>query len=271
MLSTDQLDYELPQDRIATRPAIPRESARLLVTHRADPTRITHAHVRDLPSLLHEGDLLVRNTTTVIAARLHGTRADSGGRISGLFLESLAPDTWRCLLKANSRLRAGIQIALTPREPSASPLRISLTRKNDDASWIVTLEDPPSADITHLLDSLGLTPLPPYILAARRQHQQTISDDDDRAWYHTVFEDRSTIDDRGASVAAPTAGLHLTEPLLEQLASNGIAIEDVVLHVGEGTFKPVETENLEDHPMHEERFLVPQRTLEAIGRTRQQV
>ncbi|MFG0257131.1 MAG: tRNA preQ1(34) S-adenosylmethionine ribosyltransferase-isomerase QueA [Phycisphaerales bacterium JB043] len=268
MLRTDDLDYDLPGERIATRPARPRESARLLVVSRSSPTDITHAHVRDLPRLLRSGDLLVRNTSPVLNARLRGHRSDTQGAVSGLFLEAIAPTRWRCLFKANARLRPSTRITLTHTDPSAPSLEIILDTKNDDASWNISLIDPPAKDPHELLSALGLTPLPPYILAARKQQHIDEPDEHDRNWYHTVFEDLTTIDEHGASVAAPTAGLHLSEPLINTLRDSDISIADVVLHVGEGTFKPVETDSLDDHPMHSERFLVPQHTMDAIGRTR---
>jgi S-adenosylmethionine:tRNA ribosyltransferase-isomerase len=268
MLSTSQLEYELPKDRIATRPALPRDAAKLLLVSRTDPATITHAYIRDLHQFLDPSDLLVRNTTAVLAARLAARRADTNAKVTGLFLESITPSQWRCLFKANTTLRPDTVLNLVPQSPASTTISLTLQQKHPDGSWTVRVENPDNLSLPTLLNNVGLTPLPPYILAQRKLQNISEPDANDRLWYHTIFEDPATLDHKGGSVAAPTAGLHITQGLLDTLTTKGISIADVVLHVGQGTFKPIQTPTLDEHPMHAERFLIPQKTLDAILATR---
>ena len=245
-LTRADLEYELPEDRIATSPASPRDSARMLVVHR-DDNRIEHRRVADIGNYLNQGDLLCMNDTAVLPARLVGERADSGGRIEGLYLNSI-DGLWRVRLKSNGRLRAGIRINLSgPQGISGAMMLV----ERDGDGWHVE----PEKGTT--LEAIGHTPIPPYILKARRQ--QAPSDEQDRAWYRTVFQDP----DHAGSVAAPTAGFHFTPELLEQLSSKGVDQTHVTLNVGAGTFAPIATDNLEDHVMHEESWSVG---ADALGR-----
>lgn len=252
MLRTVELDYDLPPGLIATRPAEPRDSARMLVLWRSDPTRpIEHRAVRDLSEYLHAGDALVFNNTAVVPARFMGRRVETGGHIEGLFLEIVptqdARVSWRVLLKSGGRLHPGDHIELSDHDghPAGPSLELAT---NEDGEWIVQLEGDQSTLAT--LDLVGWTPLPPYILKARGDH--LLDDQEDRRWYQTVFADRA----QGQSVAAPTAGLHFTPGLLDQFKAKGVQRIDITLHVGAGTFKPVVTETIEQHPMHFERIEV---------------
>lgn len=261
-MRTSELDYELPDGVIATSAAEPRDAARMLVASRSDPDLLEHAHVRDLPRFLRPGDLMVFNRTSVLAARLVGLNTRTGGRFEGLFLHECpgpAPGAtrWQVLIKAR-RARAGAILTLLDHCDQPSDVELTLVEPagGDEGGWIAEARvgngtesraiAPGEQDA--ILARLGRTPLPPYILAARRESKQIIPDASDRVRYQTVYAD----DRASGSVAAPTAGLHFTSELLARLGAMGVASADVLLHVGTGTFKPVETDSLLDHPMHRE-------------------
>ncbi len=272
MLRTAELEYDLPASAVATRPAQPRDSARMLVVSRTDEGRIEHAQVRDLARFVRRGDVLVMNDTRVLPARIDGVKAvpsgapgdrgvgaaQGGGRVSGLFLAESAGAAgreWRVMLRTNGRLREGSKIRLrgATTEAVEGPT-LTLLRREGDA-WAASLEGiGPAESAGDVLGSIGATPLPPYILSARRDGGVEISDAEDRAWYQTVYARGGT--GAARSVAAPTAGLHFTSGLLGELDAAGVSREAVTLHVGAGTFKPVETEFVERHEMHEEWFEV---------------
>jgi S-adenosylmethionine:tRNA ribosyltransferase-isomerase len=301
MLRTSELDYHLPEELIATEPASPRDAARLMVLRRSDPSFIAHRHVRDLPEYLSQGNLLVVNRTHVLPARFRGVRTDTGGKAEGLFVQEFAEGchgltgvladkpcghaavqlTWQVLLKLR-RTKPGVLVRLLSSDGSPSPIHLRLIERmgseegDDAAGWRVAVEGHEPDDTTqHILDHIGLTPLPPYILAARRRHEEhapptlthPIAPDDrhDREVYQTVYAAAAADESHGrGSVAAPTAGLHFTPDLLARLAAMGIPRAEVVLHVGMGTFKPVETEFVEQHAMHSEWCTVPPETARAI-------
>ncbi|MCH2149261.1 MAG: tRNA preQ1(34) S-adenosylmethionine ribosyltransferase-isomerase QueA [Phycisphaerales bacterium] len=246
------LEYELPSALIATAPVRPRDSARMMVIHRDDGGRIEHRRVADLGEYLVPGDLVCMNNTSVLPARLSGHRTDTRGRIDGLFLEHVHP-CWRVMLRSNGRLRAGQSVTLLG--PNGNEGVITLRERDGDA-WLVE----PAADTR--LETVGHTPIPPYILRAR--HDGAVSDQEDRDWYRTVFADAA----EAGSVAAPTAGLHFTPALLERLSDAGIDQATVTLHVGAGTFAPVSAERLEDHVMHEEAWSIGTGTLNALAARR---
>ncbi|MDX2114236.1 MAG: tRNA preQ1(34) S-adenosylmethionine ribosyltransferase-isomerase QueA [Planctomycetota bacterium] len=264
MLPVEALDYELPGELIARAPVEPRDSARLLVVSRSDPRVMRHMTVRDLPEVLLAGDLLVMNRSAVLPARFMGRRADTGGRVEGLYVRSQG-DLWEVMLKAGSAVRPGLVVVLTGRDAGQAEYRLEIVERHDQ-TWLGRVTSPEGAavDGPTVLTAVGATPLPPYILAARKQRSEEIDDEQDRRWYQTVFA-RS---DRAGSVAAPTAGLHFTGPLLERLAARGVGRAEVVLHVGPGTFKPVSEAFVEQHPMHSETCAVPGRTLRALDETR---
>ncbi len=265
MLRTADLDYHLPAELIATRPAADRAGARLLVTQRASDEPIEHRAVRDLPDLLVPKDLLVVNTTKVIPARFAGERRDTRGRVEGLFLEARVGGEWLVLLKSNGRLRPGQEVVL---RGAGGQLTLRLRQREAEA-WVV--EPQSRAEALALLERVGRTPLPPYILRARRERdaQESLPGDEDadaldRAWYQTVYADATA----AGAVAAPTAGLHFTPQLLAELHARGVRRAEIVLQVGAGTFKPIETEHVEEHPMHSERFLVKREVMQRIIETR---
>ena len=256
-LRTDDLDYELPRELIATRPAEPRDSARLLIMYRSGDT-IEHRQVRDLPGYLRAGDTLVFNRTAVMPARLVGRRADTGGRVEGLFLEEVAQGQWLVMLRSNGRLRVGqrVQLLDTDGQPYESALELVEPRPE---GWLVNAGG--SQSVSAMLDRAGWTPLPPYILRARGEEK--IRDALDRQWYQTTFADPR----ERRSVAAPTAGLHFTPELLAKIENRGVRRIDIVLDIGLGTFKPITAETLDQHPMHAERFAVEPSAIEAINQT----
>jgi S-adenosylmethionine:tRNA ribosyltransferase-isomerase len=278
VLRTTDLDYHLPPDLIAMRPAEPRDAARLLVVSRSDDSFVEHAHVRDLPRFLEPNDLLVLNNTHVVPAWIAGKRADTGGGITGLFLREAPPGPaaarrWLCLFKGG-HLHPGVPMVLsrTAAGVTAAPseqVSITLISRDDSepGAWLVEVTSQ-SADTQTLLDRIGQTPIPPYIRKARKERHLDIPDTEDRTRYQTVFADPHTHDPASSpnsgSVAAPTAGLHFTRELLATLTASGIRRAETILHVGPGTFRPVETEFVEQHPMHGEWCSMSRQTLEAI-------
>ncbi len=260
MLRTADLDYHLPDRLIATHPAVRREEARLLVISRSDPSFVAHHVVRELPNLLEPHDTLIVNDTRVIPARLAGKRIETGGKVEGLFLECVGESTWRVMLKSNGKLQPNSRIELTPSQKidgknDARPVTIRLIQKQD-AVWTVECEEV-ALSPQDTLTRIGQTPLPPYILRARKERGELITDEGhDRDRYQTVYASKDA-----QAVAAPTAGLHFSKSLLQACRDRQIGEERVTLHVGAGTFKPVEAETLDDHPMHTEWCNVPASTL----------
>lgn len=267
MLRTSDLDYDLPAGCIATLPAQPRDAARLMVVNRAEGTIRAHATIRDLPQFLNAGDLLVLNTTRVIPARFEGVRVDSGGKAQGLYLASVPGEArrWTVYIKAR-RQAPGVEIDLM-REGRPVGVRLVLEQRStdEDGAWVTrVLGTDASETDEQVLERVGLTPLPPYILQARKTGGVEVADDADRARYQTVFAQA-----HGGSVAAPTAGLHLTPALLDTLREKGVGRADVTLTVGSGTFKPVEAEFVEAHPIHAEWCAMTPDTRAAILGTRE--
>lgn len=265
-MRTSELEYDLPEGVIATRAAEPRDAARMMVVSRSDPSLLHHRHIRDLPEFLRTGDTLVFNRTAVIPARLIGVNAATGGKVEGLFLHERPGQTpesarWQVLIKAR-RARPGTTLTLLDQDDRPSDVTLALIERasDDEGGWIAdarisagtgqetVIRSVGTGEHHAILARLGRTPLPPYILAARRESHEVIPDPTDRARYQTVYADAGAT----GSVAAPTAGLHFTPDLLARLAAMGVEQAQVLLHVGTGTFKPVETESLLDHPMHRE-------------------
>ena len=205
---------------------------------------------RELPERLREGDVLVLNDTRVIPA-MFGCHRRTGGRIEGLFLRELSLGRWQVMLRGGGRCRSGEVISLSGEDNCT----LMLSKRLDAGVWEVAVAPPVPAP--ELLDRVGRTPLPPYI---RRPGPMT--DAQDRAAYQTVFAARP------GAVAAPTAGLHFTEAVLEALRGRGVQLVTVTLHVGLGTFEPVRTERLEGHSMHPEWYELPAAAAEALAAAR---
>ena len=239
-------DYELPPHLIAQQPAPERDQSRLLVLRRGGPV-IAHRAFADLPELLAPGDLLVLNDTRVVPARLLGHRAGTGGKWEGLFLRETADGLWELLSQTRGRLGAGETVLVEA--PPAPPLTLELVSKTPDRHWLVRPHgDGPTAD---LLARYGQVPLPPYIRKGR-------AGEGDRERYQTVYARRS------GAVAAPTAGLHFTPELFERLDRRGVARAFVTLHVGIGTFQPIQVEDVTHHQVHREWGELPAATVAAI-------
>jgi len=262
---TSELDYDLPRDLIATHPPPRRDEARLLVVSRRDPDLLQDHVVSDLPALLRMGDLLVFNTSRVVPARLRGVREDTGGHVEGLYLRDEGPGSWAVMLKAR-RFAQGMRVRLSDADGAESGVSLELLGRAPDepGAWLVrVLDDDPTGTLS-LLDRIGATPLPPYIIHARRDAHEPGDEAQDRDRYQTVYADP----DQPGSVAAPTAGLHFTPDLLGRLRQAGLERADVVLHVGPGTFRPIQTPTIEKHPMHAEWCDLPPQAREAIVRAR---
>lgn len=267
-MRTLDLDFDFDPSLVAREPANPRDSARLLVYERANG-EVRHRQVRDLVEYLAAGDALVVNETTVAPARVKAVRGEGGARIEGLLLERRGERRWWALLRNTKRLRPGDRLRLVgPHEAAGGPrteYELRFDGREGEGSLVELLGDR-GADA--ILADVGWTPLPPYILKARKDAGQVDDgheDDADRRRYQTIFAAPT----EAPSVAAPTAGLHFTEPLLAALAAKGVERIPVSLQVGAGTFKTVETERLEDHPMHTERCLIRRDALERLRQARE--
>jgi S-adenosylmethionine:tRNA ribosyltransferase-isomerase len=272
MMHTRDFDYELPEELIAAHPAQRRDEARLLHL-RCDSGAITHGGIGDLPRLLRRGDVLVVNDTRVIPARLLGRRVPGGGRTELLLIRSVdtaepcppAPEgkascRWEALVRPGKKIRPGDRIVFGDGQLEGKVAHFA----PGAGSRIIEFQWPANQRWDEILDALGKTPLPPYILRRRQEGHRTYPWDDnlsipeDRERYQTVYARVP------GSVAAPTAGLHFTAELLERLTEQGIERVAVTLHVGPGTFLPVEVEEPEHHPMHEEEYEVSESAARTI-------
>lgn len=235
MSELDLYDYDLPKELIAQEPLVKRPDARLLVVRRAEGT-FEHAHVRDLPELLTPRDCLVFNDTKVVPARLEGYRTHTGGRWEGLFLDAEEHGLWRILSKSRGKIAPGETVTVV-HGASQDELPLEMIEKREGGVWIVK---PHSHEETFaLLERIGKVPLPNYI----RGGGMLASDVAD---YQTVYARFP------GAVAAPTAGLHFNERLLDQLRELGVGEAFVTLHVGIGTFRPITADTLDGHVMHRE-------------------
>jgi len=242
-------DFHLPPEQIAQRPASDRESARLLVLDRASGAVAAHTSVRALPDFFRPGDLIVLNDTKVFPARLLGRRDPSGGAVECLLVRRIDGDRWEALMHPGQKLHPGARVVF---EGAGVALRAEVLEQHHHGRRTIRLwSDADSVGVDAVVDAIGHVPLPPYI------HRS--DDAADRERYQTVFARA-----RG-SIAAPTAGLHLTPGLLVRLSANGVLRADVTLHVGYGTFKPVRTGQVEDHRVDPEPFEIPPEAASAIN------
>ncbi|MGC9454376.1 MAG: tRNA preQ1(34) S-adenosylmethionine ribosyltransferase-isomerase QueA [Phycisphaerae bacterium] len=243
-------DYPLEDELIAQQPVEPRDSSRLMVLNRRDGST-QHRVFRELPNLLREGDVMVFNDTRVIPAKFT-CRRSSGGRIDGLFLREPQPGRWEVLLRGARRCRTDETLSLV-----GSDAELKLLENTGQGRWFVEV-NPPGAAVD-ILESVGSTPLPPYI-----HRPGPLPDAEDRRRYQTVYADRP------GAVAAPTAGLHFTPRVLNELASVGVESVRVTLHVGLGTFEPVKNEELSAHDMHSEWYELSAGAAETLTAAREQ-
>jgi len=235
-----EFDYYLPKGLIAQKPAEPRDSSRLMVINRKTE-EIEHRIFRDIVEYIDEGDLLVLNTTKVIPARLFG-RKTTGAKVEVFLLEKVSNGVWKCLVKPGAKLKPGAEVVFK------KGLKAKIVERCPDGTRIVDFNTNNDVEIF----SYGEVPLPPYIK----------NPEVDPTRYQTVFAKEE------GAVAAPTAGLHFTKELIEKLKEKGVNFAEVVLHIGLGTFRPVKVENIEEHKMEEEFYMVPEETVRLIENTR---
>ena len=246
-MKTDDFDYHLPEELIAQTPLKDRSSSRLLVVDRKKES-FEDKHFTDILDYLKPGDALVLNETKVIPARIIGVKPETGGVVELLLLKDLGSDTWECLARPQKRLKTGTKIAFGAKTDK------------DQAPLVATVLDTLDEGITHvqfkyqgifleILDQLGTMPLPPYI------HEKL----KDQGRYQTVYAKNP------GSAAAPTAGLHFTPELLRSAEKQGIKIIKITLHVGLGTFRPVNVEDATKHKMHTEEYFVSDKSAKEIN------
>ena len=259
-MTNDQLlssyDYQLPPELIAQTPAVPRDSSRLLIVDSL--TSHTHGFFRDLPDWLLPGDLLVLNNTRVIPARLYG-RKSTGSPVEILLLEERQDNCWLALVKPGKHFKLGAEIwfeSLQPADEGKPSLLKATVMARDEATGgrILQFQVAPEDSFWNLLAQFGQIPLPPYVTSSQSQPSQ----------YQTVYAQQP------GAVAAPTAGLHFTEELLQRLQERGIEQAYVTLHVGVGTFRPVEVEDITQHLMHQEWVEVPEEAVTKIESVKEQ-
>ncbi|MET0336160.1 MAG: tRNA preQ1(34) S-adenosylmethionine ribosyltransferase-isomerase QueA [Caulobacter sp.] len=248
-------DFDLPEDRIALRPAQPRDSARLLLVQPGE--EMSDLIVRELPGLLQPGDALVFNDTKVIPARLSGARERDGNVtvVEATLHKRVAADRWTAFMRPGKRLKVGDRVVFGQAEDRACEgerLDATVMEKHDGGEVLLAFDlSGPALD--QAINTRGDMPLPPYIAAKRGEDAQ------DRSDYQTVYARED------GSVAAPTAGLHFTPELLAAIRERGVSTHFVTLHVGAGTFLPVKTDEVSEHKMHAEFGVVPRETAEALN------
>ena len=249
-------DYELPPELIAQNPAVPRDSSKLLVVNSAETGKTIpplHHIFRDLSELLKPGDLLVMNNTKVIPARLYGCRS-TGAEVEVLLLEERRHNCWLALVKPGKRFKVGSEIIFTAVDDGEQQeLRATVVESDPETGGrLLQFDLPPEVPLVQVLGKFGQIPLPPYITASTAADEQ----------YQTVYAQ-----EQGA-IAAPTAGLHFTPSLLEKMRNYGINQAFITLHVGIGTFRPVEVKDVTTHVMHKEWIEVSSDTVEQVLATR---
>ena len=245
-MKTADFDYDLPQELIAQDPLEQRDSSRLLILDKETGER-THKIFHDIIDYLHEGDCLVINNTKVIPARLIGEREGTGGKVEVLLLKRRSDNVWETLVKPGKKARPGMRLSF-----GGGLLHAEVQEVVDEGNRLIRFEY--EGIFEEILDQLGQMPLPPYIT-----HQLK-----DKNRYQTVYAKYE------GSAAAPTAGLHFTEELLEQIRAKGVKIARVTLHVGLGTFRPVKVEDVTEHHMHTEFYHVSEEAADIINETKKQ-
>lgn len=243
-MNINEFDYELPKELIAQTPLKDRSSSKLLIMNKNDG-KIKHEIFSNIINYLNSGDVLVLNDTKVIPARLIGEKEDTKAIIEILLLKDLGNDTWECLARPGKRLKIGTIVSF-----GNGMLKCEILEKLDDG--IVHIKLLYEGILMEILDKLGTMPLPPYI------HEKL----QDQSRYQTVYAKNI------GSAAAPTAGLHFTKELLKEIEKKGIIITYVTLHVGLGTFRPVEVDNILDHKMHSEYYEMSEETAKILNQAK---
>ena len=242
-MKTSDFYYDLPEELIAQTPVEPRNSSRLMVLPR-NGGKIEHKHFYDLPEFLKPGDCLVLNNTRVLPARLYGTREDTGAVVEFVLLRQHGNKLWECLAGPGKKAKTGYKFRFSDK------LTAIVTDVLEDGNRMI--EFACEGDFFAVLDEVGQMPLPPYIKEKLK----------DKERYQTVYSK-----DAG-SAAAPTAGLHFTKEMLENIRAMGVNIAYVTLHVGLGTFRPVKVEDVTQHKMHTEHYYIPEEAAKTINDTR---
>ena len=237
-------DYDLPEELIAQTPLEDRTASRLMVLDRKE-NKVSHESFKNIKQYLKKGDCLVLNNTRVIPARLYGVREDSGRNIEFLLLNHLDTTRWETIVKPGKKLKTGHRVVF-----GGGELIANVVETLDNGSRIVEFEY--EGLFENVLDRLGEMPLPHYITEKL----------EDRERYQTVYAKYD------GSAAAPTAGLHFTKELLQEIEDMGVNVAYITLHVGLGTFRPVKVDNIEEHDMHSEWYSVPPETAEIVNKTK---
>lgn len=245
-MNINEFDYHLPEELIAQKPVDKRDFSRLLVVHR-DTGAVEHKHFYDILDYLNEGDCLVMNNSKVLPARLFGTKAETGAKVEFLLIKRLHDDVWETMVRPGKRLKPGDSVIFS------DDFSADILDYGEDGTRIVEFHY--NGIFMERLEELGKMPLPPYI-----ERESELSDKDR---YQTVYCKKE------GSVAAPTAGLHFTEELMEKARQKGVNIAYVTLHVGIGTFRPVKCENIEDHQMHFEEYEITAENAQIINETKE--
>ncbi|GIO87951.1 S-adenosylmethionine:tRNA ribosyltransferase-isomerase [Paenibacillus faecis] len=243
-MNVDLYDFELPEELIAQTPLAERTASRLLALNKRDGSIRHHSAFSEILEYLQPGDTLVLNDTRVIPARLFGVKEDTGAKAEVLLLKNLGEDRWEALVKPGKKLRTGAVIRF------GEELQATIEQEGEMGGRVLRFSY--QGIFNEILDRLGQMPLPPYIKEKL----------DDRERYQTVYSKHE------GSAAAPTAGLHFTEELLDEIRDKGVDIAFVTLHVGLGTFRPMSVDRVEDHVMHEEYYVLPQETADLLNATK---
>ena len=243
-MKVEDFNYELPEELIAQTPLQKRDESRLMVLDK-NTGEIEHKHFRDVLSYLHAGDTLVLNNTKVLPARLYGEKEDTKAAIEVLLLKNVKGDIWECLVKPARRIKKGTVVVF-----GNGKLKASCVFVGEDGIRHFTFSY--QGIFLEVLEELGTMPLPPYI------HEQL----EDQSRYQTVYAKEV------GSAAAPTAGLHFTKELLDEIAQKGVNIAYITLHVGLGTFRPVNVDNIEDHEMHSEFYQMSSEVADILTETK---
>lgn len=244
-MKTSELDYHLPEELIAQDPIERRDSSRLMVVNR-NSGEIDHKSFRDLLYYLRSDDLLVRNDTRVIPARLLGKKLGTGGKVEALLLKKYSNDIWECLLKASGHIHQGVEIIFDDSLHGTVVEILSSGRK--------LIKFSSSENIENRIEKIGIIPLPPYIHHPLRDPER----------YQTIYAKLK------GSVASPTAGLHFTEDLLDEISERGIQVENVTLHISLDTFKPIKVETIQDHTLYSEYCTIEPETAARITRAKRE-
>ena len=247
-MQISDFDYDLPEELIAQQPLPERDASRMLVVDREQRTLADEQFV-SLPKHLRAGDCLVLNNTKVFPARLIGERVPSGGAIEALLLREVEPNLWQVLARPARRLRIGAKISF-----GDGRLQATVTAANEDGTRLIQFE--PRDDFLNVIAEVGQPPLPPYI----KRHDAPGPEDRER--YQTVYA-RET-----GAIAAPTAGLHFTPTVLDDVRNAGVSVAEITLHVGYGTFEPVRVEDVSQHRVLPETFSIAAEAADIINRTR---